>query len=64
MPLPCSSLRERWLRFRLTPWTEVHIQEVAIEAWSDELVDGLAETLKGLLRVEVERRRRGRTSRS
>ncbi len=48
---------ERWVRFRLTPWTEVHVQEVALAAWNDELVDSLAEKLKDLLRAELARRR-------
>ena len=52
-PLPEG---EAWLRFRLTPWTEVHIQEVALAAWTDELVDSLADKLKDLLRAELARR--------
>jgi len=48
---------ERWVRFRLTPWTEVHVQEVALAAWNDELVDSLAQKLKDLLRAELARRR-------
>lgn len=51
---------EHWLRFRLTPWTEVSVQEVALEAWDDELVDALAEKLKTLLRAEIRSRRKGR----
>lgn len=47
---------ETWIRFRLTPWTEVHIQEVALGAWTDDLVDSLADTLKVLMRAELARR--------
>ena len=51
---------EAWLRFRLTPWTEVHIQEVALAAWTDDLVDSLADKLKDLLRAELARRAKRR----
>lgn len=47
---------ERWIRFRLTPWTEVHVQEVALGAWTDDLVESLAAKLKDMLRAELARR--------
>lgn len=51
---------EDWVRFRLTPWTEVHVQEWALEAWNDSLVEALAERLKEMLRAAAARRRKRR----
>lgn len=48
----------QWIRFTLTPWTEVHVREDALEAWDDDLVQTLAEHLKVMLRRAAARRRR------
>ena len=49
-----------WVRFRLTPWTEVLVQESALEAWDDSLVEALAERLKHMLRLAAAKRRKPR----
>jgi hypothetical protein len=51
---------EDWVRFRLTPWTEVLVQESALEAWDDSLVEALAERLKHMLRLAAAKRRKPR----
>jgi hypothetical protein len=53
---------EEWFRFRLTPWTEVHIERFGLEVWSEELVDILAEKLKQMLRAATSSVRRPRSS--
>ena len=51
---------EEWVCFRLTTWTEVLVQESALEAWDDSLVEALAEKLKYMLRRAAAKRRKRR----